>query len=51
MSETVCIPRHEYIKMRQEIVNLRNTELYRRLLEFESNIKSGKSFTRKDLGF
>lgn len=51
MTETICIPKHEYIKMREELEYLRKTELYRRLLQFEENIKAGRIFTRKDLGF
>ena len=51
MPETVCIPKQEYLKMREELQTLRKTDLYRRLLQFESNIRAGKIFTRKDLGF
>ncbi|MBU2639361.1 MAG: hypothetical protein KKG75_01495 [Nanoarchaeota archaeon] len=49
--ETVTISKFEYIKMKQDLKLLRETELYKRLLEFEENIKSGKIYTRKDLGF
>lgn len=49
--ETVTIPKEEYIQMQEEIKALRNTKLYKRLLEFEENIKNGKKYTRKDLGF
>ena len=34
-----------------EINVLRNSRLYKRLLEFEQNICQGKRYTRKDLGF
>lgn len=51
MSETICIPKHKYIRMKQEIKVLRETAIYKRLLQFEENISSGKIFTRKDLGF
>jgi hypothetical protein len=51
MSETVSLPREEYELMVQELESLRNTGLYKRLLEFEQNLDEGKVFTRKDLGF
>ena len=51
MAETITIPKMEYLRLRKEADTLRNTHLYRRLLEFECNIKTGKTFTRKDLGF
>lgn len=50
MSETVTIPREEYVKMKHELETLRCTKLYKRLLEFEGNIKK-KEYTRQDLGF
>ncbi len=37
--------------MKREIEVLRNTQVYKRLLEFENNIAQGKKYTRKDLGF
>lgn len=49
--ETVTIPKRKYEAMEQEIASLKNTKLYKRLLEFEKNIKGGKKYTRKDLGF
>ncbi len=51
MQETITIPKFEYIQMRREITILRNTSLYKRLLQFEKNLKEGRMFTRKDLGF
>lgn len=48
--ETITIPKEEYAQMKTELRMLRNTELYKRLLEFENNIKK-KKYTRKDLGF
>ena len=48
--ETVTISKIEYKKMKTEIITLRNSKLYKRLLEFEQNIKT-KKYTRKDLGF
>jgi PHD/YefM family antitoxin component YafN of YafNO toxin-antitoxin module len=50
MSETVTIPKEEYIRMKRELKALRSTNLYKRLLEFEENIKE-KKYTREDLGF
>ena len=47
--ETVTIPREEYIRLKMSESKLR--KLYERLIEFENNIKEGKLFTRKDLGF
>ena len=51
MAETITIPKEEYLKLKEENKMLRRTDLYRRLLEFEQNIRAGKIFTRKDLGF
>jgi len=44
------IPRKEFELMKEEIAILRETRLYKRLLEFEQNIKE-KKYTREDLGF
>ncbi|MBI4983613.1 hypothetical protein HZC32_03140 [Candidatus Woesearchaeota archaeon] len=49
--ETVTLPKVEFEQMKQELELLRNSHLYKRLLEFERNILQGKKFTRKDLGF
>lgn len=49
--ETITIPKQEYKEMKQELESLRNTSLYKRLLEFEKNTGEGKKFTQKDLGF
>ncbi len=51
MSEVVTISRTKYLEMKREIETLRETKLYRRLLEFEENIKKSRGCTRKDLGF
>ncbi len=51
MTETITIPKEEYLRLKKENNMLRRTDLYRRLLEFEQNIKEGKTFTRQDLGF
>ena len=50
-TEFVKIPKYESEKMRIEINILRNSKIYKRLLEFEKNISEGKRFSRKDLGF
>ena len=39
----------EYQDLKREVVTLRNTHLYLRLLDCIENLKT-KSFTRKDLG-
>lgn len=49
--ETITVPKAEFEQMQQELKTLRNSHLYKRLLEFEQNIASGKKFARKDLGF
>jgi len=46
----VSIPKEQFELMKQELKSLRNSKIYKRLLEFEKNI-SNKKFTRKDLGF
>ena len=51
MSSVITIPREEYQALKNELKALRKTKLYKRLLEFEENIKAGKTYTRKDLGF
>jgi len=37
--------------MEEEIKVLRNSKIYKRLLEFEQNISKDKKYTRADLGF
>lgn len=49
--EKVIIPKYKFMQMRRELKVLRNSNLYRRLLEFERNITQDKKYTRKDLGF
>ncbi len=49
--ETVTIPKDQFEIMQQELVALRNSKIYKRLLEFEKNILEGKKYTREDLGF
>ncbi|MBT4539023.1 hypothetical protein HOI26_00090 [Candidatus Woesearchaeota archaeon] len=48
--ETVTIPRKEYLRLVHENKALKNTKLYKRLLEAEMNIASGKRYTRQDVG-
>lgn len=45
--ETVTVERVEFEQMKHELETLRETKLYKRLLEFEKNIVEGKKFTRK----
>jgi len=49
--ETITLPKSEFEQLHREIETLRNSGLYKRLLEFEKNIAEGKRFTRADLGF
>tara|TARA_Y100000310_G_scaffold244193_1_gene248890 strand:- start:1852 stop:2007 length:156 start_codon:yes stop_codon:yes gene_type:complete len=49
-TESVMVPTEELSLMGREIKALRNTALYKRLLQFTDNIKK-KKFTRQDLGF
>jgi len=49
--EKIIIPRYRFMQMKKELRILRNSNLYRRLLEFEKNISQGKKYTREDLGF
>lgn len=49
--ETVTLPKTEVEQLHREIETLRNSDLYKRLLEFEKNSSEGKRFTRNDLGF
>tara|TARA_Y100000310_G_C20517652_1_gene732015 strand:- start:807 stop:959 length:153 start_codon:yes stop_codon:yes gene_type:complete len=49
--ETITIPKVRYDRMKKEIIVLRSSRLYRRLLEFEENISKDKKYSRKDLGF
>ncbi len=51
MAETICIPKEEFNLMKEELKTLRESQIYRRLLEFEQNIVKGKKLTRADLGF
>ncbi|MBI2653752.1 hypothetical protein HYX02_02970 [Candidatus Woesearchaeota archaeon] len=49
--ETITIPKAELEQLQKELEILRNSSLYKRLLDFEKNIAEGRRFTRKDLGF
>ncbi len=47
--ETITLPREKFERMLEELRILRNLKLYKRLLEFEKNIKQ-KRYSRSDLG-
>ncbi len=49
--ETITIPKEKFEQMKIELKTLRDSKIYKRLLEFEKNISEGKIFTRKDIGF
>jgi len=50
--ETITLPKEEFERMKQEIISLKNSKIYKRLLEFEKNITTREEkYTRKDLGF
>lgn len=49
--ETITLPKEKFEQMEQEIIFLRNSLIYKRLLEFEKNIIRGKKYSREDLGF
>ncbi|MGM5485301.1 MAG: hypothetical protein ACQEP1_05520 [Nanobdellota archaeon] len=49
--EKVTIPKEKYELMKREIRTLRDSKLYKRLAEFESDIRKNGNYTRKDLGF
>ena len=49
--ETITIPKITFEEMEMELVTLRKTALYQRLLQFEEHLAQGKRFTRRDLGF
>lgn len=49
--DTITIPRAEFEMMKQELKVLRDSNLYKRLMEFEQNIAKGRKFSRADLGF
>jgi len=47
--EMISLPKEKFEQMRQEIIFLRSSVIYKRLLEFEKNITKGKRYTREDL--
>ncbi len=51
MNEMITISKEKYFQVLRENETLRNTYLYKRLLEAERNIALGRKFTRKDIGF
>lgn len=48
--ETSTIPKQEFEQMKRELVILRDSRIYQRVLQFEKNIMK-KKYTRQDLGF
>ncbi|MEK6962839.1 MAG: hypothetical protein AABX70_00325 [Nanoarchaeota archaeon] len=49
--QTITLPKIKFERMELELKTLRETRLYKRLLEFNQNVLKGKVYTRKDLGF
>jgi hypothetical protein len=49
--DTVTISRDEYESLVQDSQKLKNSHLYKRLLDFEKNVSENGEFTREDLGF
>ncbi|MBU2616393.1 MAG: hypothetical protein KKB79_00210 [Nanoarchaeota archaeon] len=49
--ELITIPKEKLEQIQKEINFLRNSSVYKRLLEFEENLSAGEKFTREDLGF
>ena len=50
MADTVTIPKKEYEQMKAEIETLRNTDLYKKILDSKKRLQK-KIYTREDLGF
>jgi len=50
-TETVTIPKEQFETMKEEIKLLKESSIYKRLLEFEQNILKGRKLSRADLGF
>ena len=50
-SKSMVISKDEYNSLKKQVKILKNSRLYKRLLEFEENIAKGKKFYRSDLGF
>ena len=46
--KTITISKTEYNQMKKELETLRNTKLYKRLLEFEINIQT-KKYNKEEL--
>lgn len=49
--ETITIPKKQFENMEMEISILRNSKIYKRLLEFEENISKGEKHSREELEF
>ncbi len=50
-SETILVSKAEYTMLKEQVRMLKNSKLYKRLLEFEHNIANDRKFYRADLGF
>lgn len=50
-AETILVSKDEYNTLKEQVKLLKNSRLYKRLLEFEQNIAKGGKFYRADLGF
>jgi PHD/YefM family antitoxin component YafN of YafNO toxin-antitoxin module len=48
--DMVTISKEEFENLKSELETLRNSRIYKRLLDFEINISKYK-YSRKDLGF
>lgn len=49
-TETITIPKEQFETMKEEIKLLKESRIYKRLLEFEQNILKGRKLSRVDLG-
>ena len=50
MTQMINISKKKYHEMKTEIKTLRNTQLYKKILKSNEELKK-KIYTRKDLGF
>ena len=49
--QTITVSKEVFEQMKQDINTLRKSQIYKRLLEFETNISKSRKFSRADLGF
>ncbi|MBI3033429.1 hypothetical protein HYY69_08200 [Candidatus Woesearchaeota archaeon] len=45
--KTIAIPVEDFQQMKQELETLRDSKIYKRLLEFEDNICKGKNIVER----